>query len=82
MRLFRFTYAAYIGARILLGYKLLAMRKQGLGEEKYKQKFQRHHLNSAQRIYRGVLRMQGLMIKIGRRWAAVPTCCRRSTPAF
>ena len=64
-RVFRFTYAATTAARILSGYKLLAMRKKGMSLEEYDRRLRDHHRRSAQRIYRGVLRLQGLMIKIG-----------------
>src|SRR5216117_225021 len=64
-RVFRFSYAATTAARILSGYKLLAMRKKGMSLEEYDRRLRAHHRRSAQRIYRGVLRLQGLMIKIG-----------------
>jgi ubiquinone biosynthesis protein len=64
-RVFRFTYAASTAARILSGYKLLSMRKKGMSPEEYDERLRDHHRRSAQRIYRGVLRLQGLMIKIG-----------------
>jgi len=64
-RVFRFTHAATTAARILSGYKLLAMRKKGMSPEEYDRRLRDHHRRSAQRIYRAVLRLQGLMIKIG-----------------
>ncbi len=65
IRLFRFAYAGAVVARILLGYKLLSLRKKGLPEDVYLQRLSAHHLRSARWIYSGVLRLQGLMIKIG-----------------
>ncbi len=65
MRLFRFAYAGGIAARILLGYRFLAARKKKLTPEAYQQRLHEHHLRSARRLYDGVLRLQGLMIKIG-----------------
>lgn len=64
-RLFRFTYAGATAARILAGYKLLALRRSRMSGAEYEERLRRHHLRSAERIYRGVLRLQGLMIKIG-----------------
>jgi len=64
-RVFRFTYAATTAARILSGYKLLSMRKKGISPQEYDRRLRDHHRRNAQRIYRGVLRLQGLMIKIG-----------------
>ena len=64
-RVFRFTHAATTAARILSGYKLLAMRKKGMSPEECDRRLRDHHRRSAQRIYRVVLRLQGLMIKIG-----------------
>ena len=38
IRLFRFAYAGAVVARILLGYKLLSLRKKGLPEDVYLQR--------------------------------------------
>ena len=65
IRLFRFAYAGAVVARVLLGYKLLSLRRKGLPEDVYLQRLSAHHLRSARWIYSGVLRLQGLMIKIG-----------------
>ena len=67
MRLARFTYAGGLVAGILAGYRLLSLRKDNLGAEEYERRVRAHHVRSAEAIYSGVLRLQGLMIKIG--WA-------------
>jgi predicted unusual protein kinase regulating ubiquinone biosynthesis (AarF/ABC1/UbiB family) len=64
-RVFRFTHAAATATRILSGYKMLALRKSRMTPAQYEKRLSEHHRRSAQRIYRGVLRLQGLMIKIG-----------------
>ncbi len=64
-RALRFTYAAAIAARILSGYKMLSMRKKRMTSEEYERRLRDHHRRSAERIYRGVVRLRGLMIKIG-----------------
>jgi predicted unusual protein kinase regulating ubiquinone biosynthesis (AarF/ABC1/UbiB family) len=64
-RVFRFTHAATTAARILSGYKMLSLRKKRMSPEEYDRRLRDHHRRSADRIYRGVLRLQGLMIKIG-----------------
>jgi len=65
MRLARFTYAGGLVAGILAGYRLLSLRKDNLGAEEYERRVRAHHVRSAEAIYSGVLRLQGLMIKIG-----------------
>ncbi len=65
MRLTRFGYAAAVIARVMAGYKLLARRRQRMTEEEYELALSEHHLRSAEQIYEGAVRLQGLMIKIG-----------------
>ncbi len=72
LRLVRFAYAGAVVARVLLGYKLLALRKGRWSPEKYQHRLSVYHLNSARRIYNGVLRLQGLMIKIGQTLGSRP----------
>ena len=72
IRLFRFAYAGVIVARILFGYKLLSLRRKGLPEDVYLRRLSAHHLRSARWIYSGVLRLQGLMIKIGQTLGSRP----------
>ena len=72
IRLFRFAYAGVVVARILLGYKLLSLRRKGLPKDVYLQRLSAHHLRSARWIYSGVLRLQGLMIKIGQTLGSRP----------
>lgn len=64
-RIFRFTYAATTAGRILAGYKLLSLRKKRLTPEEYERRLREHHRRSAERIFRGVVSLRGLMIKIG-----------------
>src|SRR2546428_2416515 len=65
LKLLRFAYAGYIAGRIFVGYRLLSSKKHKLSEGEYRQRLRDYHLRSAHRIYTGVLRLQGLMIKIG-----------------
>jgi predicted unusual protein kinase regulating ubiquinone biosynthesis (AarF/ABC1/UbiB family) len=68
----RLGYAGAVAGRILLGYRALAARKNGLSETAYAARLSRHHMHSARRIYRSVLRLQGLMIKIGQTLGSRP----------
>src|SRR5438093_7757980 len=65
MRPLRFAYAGGLVASILAGYKLLSLRRGSLSSEEYQQRLRAYHTRSARQIYDGVLRLQGLMIKIG-----------------
>jgi aarF domain-containing kinase len=65
MSVFRCLYASIIGARIILGYKLLARQKACLSQEEYAEKLKERHSRAAEGVYRAVLSLQGLMIKIG-----------------
>jgi predicted unusual protein kinase regulating ubiquinone biosynthesis (AarF/ABC1/UbiB family) len=65
MRPVRFAYAGGLVASILAGYKLLSLRRGRLSDEEYKEQLSAYHSRSADHIYDGVLRLQGLMIKIG-----------------
>lgn len=59
---------AYVGAligRIMLGYSILSLRKRTMSEEAYAGALSAQHRRSAQWIYDVVVRLQGLMIKIG-----------------
>ena len=64
-RVFRFTYAAATATRILSGYKMLSLRKNRMTPEQYDKRLRDHHRRSADRIFRGVISLRGLMIKIG-----------------
>src|SRR2546427_12554409 len=68
----RLGYAGGVAARILGGYKALDARKQRPGGTVYAERLRRHHLKTARRIYRGTLRLQGLMFKIGQTLASRP----------
>ena len=65
MRPLRFAYAGGLVASILTGYKLLSLRRGSLSSEEYQQRLRAYHTRSARQIYDGVMRLQGLMIKIG-----------------
>ena len=65
IRLLRFAYAGFIGARIVLGYRLLDFRGRRMAADALEARLKERHARSAQRIYNCVLRLQGLMIKIG-----------------
>ncbi len=64
-RLYRFAYAASLIARILTGYRLLALRRGRMPEAEYERRLKDQHRRNAERVYKGVLHLQGLMIKIG-----------------
>ena len=64
-RVFRFTYAAATATRILSGYKMLSLRKNRMSPEQYEKRLRDHHRRSAERIFKGVISLRGLMIKIG-----------------
>lgn len=68
----RLGYAGGIAARILGGYKALEVRQARMSDDEYDRRVRRHHRQSARRIYRGVLRLQGLMIKIGQTLGSRP----------
>ncbi len=72
MRLARFSYAGALIAGILTGYKLLSLRRGRMSEEEYRRQLSAHHTRSAKQIYHGVLRLQGLMIKIGQTLGSRP----------
>jgi len=65
MRPVRFAYAGGLVASILAGYKLLLFRRGRLAQEEYEERLSAYHTRSARQIYDAVLRLQGLMIKIG-----------------
>ena len=68
----RLGYAGGVAARILTGYKALEMRQSRISDDAYDRRVRRHHEKSARQIYRGVLRLQGLMIKIGQTLGSRP----------
>lgn len=62
---FRSAYATAVAVGTIGGYKALnAGHRVGLVRER-EAAIHRHHEASARRVYRGVVRLQGLMIKIG-----------------
>ena len=63
--LVRLAYVAGLIGRIVLGYSLLSLRKRTMTPEAYGARLKAQHLRSAGQIYNGVLKLQGLMIKIG-----------------
>lgn len=65
MSVHRSLYAGFIGARIILGYKMLSRRQGSMAPEEYERKIRERHARAAEQIYSAVLSMQGLMIKIG-----------------
>jgi predicted unusual protein kinase regulating ubiquinone biosynthesis (AarF/ABC1/UbiB family) len=68
----RLGYAGGVAARVLGGYKVLETRKSHIPEDEYDRRLRHHHRQSARRIYRATLRMQGLMIKIGQTLGSRP----------
>ncbi len=65
IRAFRLAYAGAVAARVLAGYKFISLRRGRMSPEEYQERVHAHHTRSAQRVYDGVLALQGLMIKIG-----------------
>lgn len=62
----RSLYALFLAAQVIGGYKLLGLRyRLGLGPGERESAIRRYHERSAERVLRGVIRLQGLMIKIG-----------------
>jgi aarF domain-containing kinase len=61
----RFAYAGGVAARTLVPYRLLRLRRHRLSEGDYAARLERLHANGAHTVYDAVLRLQGLMIKIG-----------------
>jgi predicted unusual protein kinase regulating ubiquinone biosynthesis (AarF/ABC1/UbiB family) len=69
---FRSLYAGVLGARTIAGYKLLARKQASLSTEEYDRRLREMHTRAADRIYGGVLYLQGLMIKIGQTMGSRP----------
>jgi predicted unusual protein kinase regulating ubiquinone biosynthesis (AarF/ABC1/UbiB family) len=62
----RTVYGVSIAARVLGGYRLLKLhRRLRPGARDWERAVRRYHERGAGRVLRGVVRMQGLMIKIG-----------------
>lgn len=71
--LVRFGYAAWIAARVIGGYRLLTLRHRlRLGVPDREAAVRAHHRRGAQLVYDGVVRLQGLMIKIGQTLGSNP----------
>ena len=62
---YRFAYAASVITRILARYKLLSMRRNRMSEEEYTRRLTAAHEKGARQVYKGVIHLKGLMIKIG-----------------
>lgn len=61
----RLLYAGWVAGRILAGYRLIALGAHlGLVRDR-EAAVRRLHQRGARQVYRGVVRLQGLMIKIG-----------------
>ncbi len=61
----RFAYAGVVAAQTLAPYQLLGLRERRFSPAEYEQKLNELHTGGAHRVYNAVLRLQGLMIKIG-----------------
>jgi aarF domain-containing kinase len=69
----RSAYAVALGANVLGGYKLIDLRHRlrlGAGDREAARR--RHHSRSARRLYQTVVRLRGLMIKIGQSIGSYP----------
>lgn len=65
MRLYRLAHAGRMAAGVLLSYRRLAAKKKKLPDDEYQRRLSELHTRNAQRIYKNVINLQGLMIKIG-----------------
>ena len=65
MKPLRLAYAGALGAKVLASYKIAAIANGLAPETTRDARLRRLHTRNARSIYRGVLRLQGLMIKIG-----------------
>lgn len=73
LALFRFAYAAAVAVRVLGGYQLITLRHRlRLGVPDREAAVRRHHARSAGRVFDSVVRLQGLMIKIGQTIGSYP----------
>ncbi len=70
--LVRFAYAGAVVARTLGPYQLLGLRRKRLSDEEYERKLADLHTRGAQTVYDAVIRLQGLMIKIGQTTGSRP----------
>lgn len=61
----RLGYTGVLAAKVLGSYKLLSLRKSRLSEKAYERRLRRLHRENAESMYNAVIRLQGLMIKIG-----------------
>lgn len=61
----RFAYAGATVARTLGPYQVLNLRRTKLTDEEYDRRLNELHARGAQTVYDAVIRLQGLMIKIG-----------------
>lgn len=61
----RFAYAGAVVAQTLGPYQLLGLRQKHMSDAEYEAKLGELHTGGAHRVYDAVLRLQGLMIKIG-----------------
>ena len=70
----RLVYVAGLAARVIAGYKLIALRHRlGFGAPDREAAVRRQHEASARRVLAAVFRLQGLMIKIGQTIGSNPT---------
>jgi predicted unusual protein kinase regulating ubiquinone biosynthesis (AarF/ABC1/UbiB family) len=65
MKPLRLAYAGALGAKVLASYKIAAITNGRMDDATREAGLSRLHRSNARSIYRGVLRLQGLMIKIG-----------------
>ena len=64
-KILRVLHAYSVAASIFLSYLWLVWMRKLLGERYYRNRIARFHRRSAQRIYRSVVRLNGLFIKLG-----------------
>ncbi|MEX0684268.1 MAG: AarF/UbiB family protein [Dehalococcoidia bacterium] len=64
-RLLRMAYSGALGARVVGSYKLLSLQRSRHSDEEYARRLARLHEQNAEALYNAVIRLQGLMIKIG-----------------
>lgn len=65
MKAIRLGYTGAVAAKVLGSYKLLSLRRSRMSTKAYEQHTSKTHRQNAELLYSTVIRLQGLMIKIG-----------------
>ena len=65
IKAYRVTIAYWTALRVVTGYLWLDRMRRWRGEGYYQKRIQNYHTRSARRIYKAILRLNGLFIKLG-----------------